>query len=274
MKNYTIKNKVLYILIGTIMLFSSCQDVIIVDLPKDQQSSLVVDAWIHSDSVAHVSLSMSLQYFDPSTNPKVKADLVTITDNITTDTLVETPVASGMYIGKTIKGIIGTTYTLKVKYNNTEYLAIDKLNRNTHFDSLYFVDFPYGRPGSPYNKFTCISHTDPAGLGDNYIAYFWRNDTSFNSINDINFTTDQFIDGNQARDVYIGRPVKMGDKVRVEVHSLSTQAYNYYYQIINNAVRQQSLFAPPPAPYKGNISGNALGFFKASAVSAKEGVVQ
>ncbi len=256
------------------MLSSSCQDVIKVDLPTDQQSTLVVDAFIYSDSVAKVALALSIPYFEQTDYPKVKADLVTITDNTNTDTLLETPVGSGKYIGKNIVGAIGKIYTLKILYNNTEYVAIDKLNRNTHFDSLYFVDFPYGRPGSPYKKFSCISHTDPAGLGDNYIAYFFRNDTSFNSINDINFTTDQFIDGNQAKDVYIGRPVKMGDKVRVEVHSLSTQAYNYYFQIINNAVRQQSLFAPPPAPYKGNISGNALGFFKASAVSAKEGVVQ
>ncbi|MDZ4757031.1 MAG: DUF4249 domain-containing protein [Bacteroidota bacterium] len=267
------KNKILYILIGTTLLFSSCEDVIKVDLPKDQQSNLVVDAYIYSDSVAKVTLTMSLPYFDTMANPKVKADLVTITDNINIDTLVENPVASGIYVGKNMKGVVGNTYTLKIKYNNTEYVATDKLNRTTQFDSLYFIDFPFGRPGNPYNKFSNINHTDPAGLGDNYIAYFWRNDTAFNTLNDLNFTTDQFIDGNQAKDVYIGRPVKKGDKVRVEVHSLSANAYNYYFQMINNAVRQQSLFAPPPAPYKGNISGNALGFFKASAVVAKEAVV-
>lgn len=117
-------------------------------------------------------------------------------------------------------------------------------------------------------------HSEPKGLGDNYIAYFYRNDSSFNTLSDLNFTTDQFIDGQQPKDVYIGRPVKKGDKVRVEVHSISKAAYDYYFQMVNNALRQQSLFAPPPAPYKGNISGDALGFFKASAVSSKEGVVQ
>ncbi len=268
------KNKILYILIGFTTLFSSCQDVIKVDLPKDQQSNLVIDAVIFSDSFAKVNLTLSLPYFEQTNYLKVKADLVTITDNIVTDTLTEKPIGSGWYYGKSIKGVIGNTYTLKVLYNNTEYTATDKLNRNTHFDSLYFIDFPFSRPGSPYNKFPNISHTDPVGLGDNYIAYFYRNDTSFNTLNDLNFTTDQFIDGNQAKDVYVGRPVKKGDKVRIEIHSLSTNAYNYYFQIINNAVRQQSLFAPPPAPYKGNISGNALGFFKASAVSVKEAVVQ
>ncbi len=274
MKNILIKNKVLYILFATSLFLSSCQDVIKVDLPKDQQSSLVIDAVIYSDSFAKVNLTLSLAYFDQTNYPKVKADLVTITDNTVTDTLTEKPVGSGVYYGKSMKGVIGNTYTLKVLYNNVEYTATDKLNRNTHFDSLYFVDFPFGRPGSPYNKFTNISHTDPAGLGDNYIAYFFRNDTAFNTLNDLNFTNDQFIDGNQAKDVYVGRPVKKGDKVRIEIHSLSTNAFNYYFQIINNAVRQQSLFAPPPAPYKGNISGNALGFFKASAVSAKEAIVQ
>lgn len=268
------KNRIIYILSAFVLIFSSCEDVIKIDLPKDQQTNMVVDAWIYTDSVAQVKLTLSLPYFDQNSSPKVKADLVTLTDNITTDTLIETPVASGIYIGKNIKGVIGNTYTLKILYNSKEYVATDKLNRNTHFDSLYFIDFPFGRPGSPYNKFSNISHTDPAGVGDNYIAYFYRNDTGFNTLNDLNFTSDQFIDGKQAKDVYVGRPVKKGDKVRVEIHSLSTQAYNYYSQIISNAVRQQSLFAPPPAPYKGNISGNALGFFKACAVSTKEAVVQ
>jgi len=81
------------------------------------------------------------------------------------------------------------------------------------------------------------------------------------------------VNGTHLADVYVGDPVKPGDRVRLEAYGISPTYYNYLNQIINNVYRQQGLFSPPLAPYTGNVSNEGLGFFRASQMIAKDTIV-
>jgi hypothetical protein len=68
-------------------------------------------------------------------------------------------------------------------------------------------------------------------------------------------------------------PYSVGDKVRVEIHSITPETY-YWLQLIRNENQNGGLFATPPSSIGTNIFNfnpskrtNVAGFFCMSAVS-------
>ena len=64
------------------------------------------------------------------------------------------------------------------------------------------------------------------------------------------------------------------DLARVEVYSLTREAFIYYRDLQKLLTNDGGLFGTPPANPRSNISGGALGFFQVSAIVSGEIVIE
>lgn len=264
MKNY------IYILLFSIIL-SSCQDVIELDVAS-KASKLVVDGWIDSDSVPKIYLYKSQPYFESKEYPKVTGAIVTLNDGSNSVNLNESIAGSGFYTTNVMKGIVDKTYTLTIQYENKTYTSVSTMPKTiAQFDSIYFRPLPFGQPGQAPRIVTNFAYQEYPEKGNCYMARFSRNGVM--DLKNLNFTDDQFINGNHITDVFVGEEVFSGDTIRLEAYGITKEYFGFLNQIISNVYQQQGLFSPPLAPYKGNISNDALGFFRTSGMIAKDTIV-
>jgi len=156
-------------------------------------------------------------------------------------------------------------------------------------DSLRTV--PTKGNGPPFidtGRYCEIFAYDLPGIGNHYWLKTFRNDTLLGDIDEINISQDmgnnsngldgdlflypvRFTQLNQFLRPYIG-----GDKVRVEIHSISREAY-YWFQLVFNESNNGGLFATPPVNIMSNLfyinqnpKRGIAGFFNVAAVNAAE----
>lgn len=261
--------KLIYIFSFVSLIATSCQDVVKLDITA-ADSKLVVDGWLDSDSVPKIYLYKSLPYFEQSNFPPVSGAILTLSDGTNTYNLSEpTP---GFYTTSQLKGIRGVSYTLNITVDGKNYIAKGTMPQGlTRLDSVYFRPLPFGPPQIRGRIYTNFAYTEPPTPGDCYMARFSKNDTL--DLKDLNFTNDQFINGVAVKDVIIGDSVVKGDRVKIEVYGITGDYYSFLSQVVDNVYRQQGLFSPPLAPFKGNISNGALGFFRISSLLVKDTIV-
>ncbi len=128
---------------------------------------------------------------------------------------------------------------------------------------------------------------EPQGLGNFYKWDIYINDTLLSQSDFLIFASDELVDGNYIYSFEIftdfhqpskpeDRRLKLGDTVLVKQTSISAFAYNFYFQLFNQA-QTGSLFSVPPANIQGNFTasdGNpVLGLFTAHDVSNSNVVV-
>ncbi|MBW7892063.1 MAG: DUF4249 family protein, partial [Chitinophagaceae bacterium] len=66
--------------------------------------------------------------------------------------------------------------------------------------------------------------------------------------------------------------IKSGDLVKVEMQSISSTVYDYWYSLIQGASGNSS--SASPANPISNIEGGALGYFSAHQIQSVSGMVQ
>lgn len=178
MKKLIIK---IFYLVSILLLFSSCEKEITIDLPESP-SKLVVEGWIEQDKLPIVILTKSAPYFDPVDSATLFGSIVKdaeifVSDGITTEQLVATIepfYPFFMYKGVSLKGEIGKTYTLTINVEGETYSAVTSIPKTVKWDSLWFelkvnddsIGNVYGYAtddGSEYNyyrAYTKILHVD------------------------------------------------------------------------------------------------------------------
>jgi hypothetical protein len=112
-----------------------------------------------------------------------------------------------------------------------------------------------------------------AGLtSHDYTSYYkiklYKNDTLYNSYRDLLIFDDVYLKSFQ--NVELGETYRSGDKVKVEVFSLTHEVYTYFEELsgLTNG-NLNSIYFYPQNP-ETNISNGALGIFQASSVSSNE----
>ena len=137
---------------------------------------------------------------------------------------------------------------------------------------------------------------DPAGKGDTYWIKAWKNDTLLLRPSEINLAFDAgFSEGGNLDGVTFITPIRQainpfntdkdgnflspylpGDTVRVEIHSISKEAFTFLNEVVIQTDRSggfAELFAAPMANVGTNIVNvdkkgrTALGFFNVASVS-------
>ncbi|UXX80388.1 DUF4249 domain-containing protein [Reichenbachiella carrageenanivorans] len=296
--------KLYTILIVALAIFSACDDQIYPEL-DDAPEILVVDAWVTDlmeDQV--VRLTKTAPYFENTATKGVTGAQVYITDDQGTSfdfvdqgngNYVWTPATSGF-------GMVGSDYVLTVVAEGNTYTAISTKNRVPKVDSITFEynnDKTFGVEEIYYSAELWAS--DLGGLGDQYWIKTYKNDVFLNKPSEISlvwdggfnrsstFDGEPFIppirqsinpyDTNEEEELI--SPYLDGDKVYVEIHSITEAAHNFLSEVQIQTNREGgfgALFATPLSNVPTNIENTTsedlvVGFFCVSAVESKSAVL-
>ncbi|MDR6967602.1 hypothetical protein J2X31_001614 [Flavobacterium arsenatis] len=258
------------------LFFTSCEDVIDVDLPTGEPK-LVVDASINwqlgtTGNEQTIKLTTSTGYYQP-TVPTVSGATVFVTNTDTNQVFdfVET-IGTGQYVCSTFEPVLDGNYQLTVITGGQTYTATEKLMSVVPIDKIEQKEAPFGDDSVEINVF----FTDNGATDD---FYMFRYITSFGAIPNYGVSDDEFFQGNQFNDVYFNEELKPGASFDVTIFGVSEQFYNYMNLLLDIA-GGGGPFATAPAKVKGNIlnttdaQNTAFGYFRLSQTDTRNYVVE
>ncbi len=288
-----------YIILIAVLFFTSCEDTIDVNL-EESNPQLIVDAWLDNNNQRQdLRISRSLPYFTNEFTPGVENALVIVKNNNgteyqfahETDGLYAVNLPENEFIGS-----VGDSFELSIAIDNKNYLAKTMMHRVTPIDSLV-QEFRDDEVFTEDGIYCQVFARDFDGLGDSYWIKSFINDQYLNRPFEINIAYDAGFDSGGELDGFVfiypirdlinetgddGIPIQweVGDKIKVEIHSISNDAFNFLEimrdQLLN---RYNTIFAEPLANTVGNIKAvdsdeTVLGVFNVSAVSSVEQIIQ
>lgn len=271
-------------------IFVSCEDVVDVKLSEEEVEFYAVEAKITSESNPFVYLYKTRKVNDDSGFAGISGAEVVVSEKEQPQNaveLVESPDIKGWYLvpeGVDFKGQPGKEYQVTINVDGIELTARDLLAPVEPIDSIQVRPSLRGD-----NRFLGIFTygNEPPGLGNFYKWDIYISDTLLSQSDFLIFASDELVDGNYIYSFEIftdfhqpskpeDRRLKLGDTVLVKQTSISAFAYNFYFQLFNQA-QTGSLFSVPPANIQGNFTASdgkpVLGLFTAHDVSNSNVVV-
>ncbi len=257
--------KPLLIFLLLIILSTSCESIIEIDLDY-MKPKLVIEGVIGDfDNECIIKLSKTTDYFNRKTNPTVSGAVILLTDNA--GTVVKfNETEPGNYLGESIKAKSNTDYTLSILSEGDNYVAKATIPQRVNIDSL---NFEYNPESIFYEVgFVVSCHFSDPGESRN----FYRLKTY--SINDKSkaryskeLSSDDFFEGNKVEWRWSNEVYQQNDTVVVELYSLDEQTYDYYKTLFQISGGAEMMSFTTPANPNTNISNGALGYFGAYAIS-------
>jgi len=276
---------------------------------EEAERTLVVDAWITQEfKKQEIKVYYSKPYFDNSAVEMIPNANVKIED-LTTGKVYSFQEGEEAYSWmpqNEVFGTVGSRYRLTVEVEGETFEALSKMGRVPVIDT---ITFSYNKKDEIIKTdfYTAeFMATDPQGTGDTYWVKTWKNNSylgkpgELNMAYDAGFSSGQSVDGKPfilpIRKDFINpfdkvdgktnefqSPYKVGEKVRVEIHSIDEPAYEFLYQLfyqINRPGGFGEIFSIPlsnvPTNFVSKKQGSKTliaGFFNVSAVSGFEQVL-
>ena len=267
--------KKIFILIICFGIFTSCEDVVDVDL-NEGKPKLVIDAKItksidDSSSIASVKLSTTVPFFDTEINTVNDAKVTITNDDGTVYNLRNT--SDGLYGYQNFNPQPNTNYTLTVLYNDEMYSATEQLQ------PVVPLEFVEQRNDGGFDGETIelkAFFTDPANI-DNY--YFFEALSEKGNLYDV--LEDKFFDGNLIFGLYINEDIEAEDTVSFYLHGANEQFYNFMFILLQQGSDDTGgPFETQPATVRGNLVNETnpdnfpLGYFRISETSILTYTVQ
>ncbi len=280
----------LYFMLGGLVGLSSCTTVIDARLDTGP-SQLSVDALLTNEPGSQtIRLTKTAGYFDSSAPPAATGATVTVIDNTGKTYRFADSTNTGYYtwkpIGNDTLGRIGRTYQLTILYGGDTFRATSRINPVPPVDSLIFVKRALNPLSTTQGYRAEFYAVDIPREVNFYRIRFARNGMLQNQPGNIITSQDGVFGGNSSvadgltfivpirRSINPDSLYALKDIVKVEVHSLTADAFLFWQQV-QTQVTNGGLFATPPANVPTNIintnaSGQpATGFFITSAVSSR-----
>ncbi len=264
---------------AVLMLHSSCEKT--VDLDISQTPQKVVVEGLVTDLASHnfVKVSRTTNFYSTGKTPRVTDATVMVEDsegNIFNFVHYDGDNADslGFYLPEVpFAGVAGVTYSLSVTVDGNTFTAEDKLRGIVQMDKLEYRINPDEQrdpedPGRFYEILLFVK--EPQETRDYYLFKCYRNDVlEYANENDIYFSDDELI-GENIDGISLPLFYAKDDLAKVEVYSLTRDAFVYYRDLQKLLSNDGGLFGTPPANPRTNISGGALGFFQVSAIESGE----
>lgn len=293
------KSILLYIPV-LVLFVSACEDPIEIDV-ADSDPQIAVDAFINNlQEIQTISITETRPIFQEAPGQVIVDADIEVINTTQGQTMTFQHVGEGVYeydaASNGVVGDIGDNFTLNIIRPSASYTATTQLYDVPTIDSIaqeFRTDEIFG-PDGIYCQFFA---RDLPGIGNTYWIKTTKNDTFLNRPFEINLAYDAgFSAGSQLDNIIFIPPIRElinpldndglpivwnpGDKIEVEIHSLSLETFEFMEimrdQLING---QNGIFAEPIANAQGNIinvSGNEaiLGIFNVSAVSKAEKTIE
>lgn len=261
--------KLAYIL-GLVVLASSCQKVIDVDLNEGNQNIVIEGNYSGEDSTVRVSVTLTSSYFNNDPSPTVDNALVTITDQNGVPTVIPST-GNGQYELTGYIPTYGTTYTLSVVHDGTTYSAGCLMPVPVQLDPITYLYFD-GFFGSDPGYATFLNFQDPPNSTDFYQVVITENGTTYDRIDEIQTQDDALTNGNYvSRPMFLGEFSQLGDTISYEFRTVDEAIFDYTFQAASISGGSDS--AAPGNPIT-NWDNGALGYFNAYGVSRDTVVIQ
>lgn len=281
--------QLLYILF-ILLIVTSCEDVIEVELNDENIDLIVVEAQISTLDAPFCKISQAEKVTSEEKLKGISGAKVYIQniDNLSDILYLEaSDTIAGYYSAPTETSNslqLNSTYQLTIEIEDYTITARDTLMQVEPIDSiqirpsvistpLFLAVFSYGKEPPTKNQF-----------------YKWEivaNDTIYNSIDYIQYASDELVNNSyiDAFEIFTDfhdpeepaeRILGYLDTIKVRQSSISAFIYNYYTQLSNQS-NTGFLFSVPPANVKGNLTASngktILGYFSAHDVSVSNSVV-
>lgn len=250
------------------VIISCGREVLDVELPEGQPK-LMVEGSINNladQQVIKISWSTSFNSQDPVYEPHA---LVKISDT-EGDVTHFTYMGQGQY-GAKLEGKPGIGYQLQINLNGEEYTASSTMPMPAKIDSVSYRFYEEGIIREE-GYYASIHSLDPFEEDGYYRWLVWVNDSLKGTANSIPgyFATHQLNKDNTPLSLQYPDPLKKGDKIRFQTIKMDRNAYTYYQGVLELLVNDGGLLGPVPVNPTGNISGNTLGIFFATAIVETE----
>lgn len=251
-----------------VLIFTSCQKVIDVNLNEaDPQVVIESNYYASGDSVV-ARLSYTSNYFSNELSEKIENASVTITDPQGVSTILNYS-GDGKYDLFNYSPQFNGAYSLEVQLDGNTYTASSFLNDVTPIDSLtykYIAQSLFG--DSSYEVSLNLTDTDSER---NYWRAVRSSSDSLNSFEDEIFLfDDMFVEGNVFKIPFFADRYDVGDTIYVELRSLDKVTYDYYVELI--AVLGGNSAAPTNPTT--NWNNKALGYFAAWGIDTLSVVIE
>jgi hypothetical protein len=291
--------KPLFSLCLMLLILSSCQDIVSVT-PGQSDTRLSVDAFLtNQPGNQTIRLRFTPPYTDPSPAPPVSGAAVSVNDDRGNTYRFTEQGSTGDYTWQPSPAIptlaiIGANYTLNIVYQGQSYQSTSRLNPTTPIDSISY-EFRDDQLGKDKGYWAVLNAFDRPEKGNTYWIRTYKNGKYLNRPSEINLAYDAGFKNsgvnNQAFIVPIAEGInpddtgrtpayKIGDSLRVEIWSLTEDAYDYLAQA-QREMTNGGLFATIPSNVTTNVRKSTeaggpgvVGFFCVSAVSTGRTVVK
>lgn len=258
------------VLIASLLWISSCEQEVQLDL-EEGEPKIVIEGWVDNlPGPYEFMVRRSGAFFGTAEEIPVSNAVMVLKDDMGgVDTLVEE--WPGHYFSGHLQGQKEHTYTLEAWVEGEKYTAENYLPRINPFNfalPFYSDTLVFGE-----GHYILVSANEPPGVGDFYQFRIYRNDSLFNGPNDVFFSDDRLVDGQESLFIY-PYPHEVGDTVVVEVRGISNITYDFlltYFQQLNGG---GGPFGSPPDNLVTNWDNDGLGFFGTAAVIRDTIVIQ
>ncbi|HLW33174.1 MAG TPA: DUF4249 domain-containing protein [Aequorivita sp.] len=257
----------------SILILTSCEDVIEVDL-NEAPPRLVVEASINilengASFNSFIKLTTTAPFFDNEI-PVVEDASIQIKDE---DGMIYPfeHIGSGRYDGLFFP-IHNMEYTLEILYKGETYIG------STQFESTVPLEYVEQRDDGGFSGEDIelkVFFTDPVGEG-NY--YFFKGNSERGLVLDV--LSDEFFDGNSIFGYYLVEDLAKGDQVQFNLYGIDEAFYNYMFILLQQTGGGGGPFETQPATVRGNIVNKTnpenypLGYFRISELSTLSYTVQ
>jgi len=251
-----------------LLLLSSCEEVIDLDLPGAEKKYVVEALLTNQAGGCKVLLSQTKDFDEDNSRITVSGAQVSIRSEDTTLILPES--SPGTYTDASFHGAPGNTYYLTVQIGEETITSTSTMPSLVKMDRLsitreFFVD--------DYQNQPTIDYIDPEDEENNYRFVLYVNGVKKHQLFVMN---DELTNGNHnstrlfvdEEDLDDEEKIKSGDIVRVEMQTIDKAVYRYFFSLDNSATGENN--AATPANPVSNLQGNALGYFSAYTTQEKE----
>lgn len=260
--------KTILIIASAILVFTSCQKVIDVNLNEADPQLVVESNYFASGDSVVAKLSYTSNYFSTEDAEKINDANVSIIDAQGVETVLNNA-GLGRYDLFNYQPQYNEVYTLKVELGGVEYLAESYLNDVISLDSLPYQFQEQSIFGDSGYVLT-MAINDPFDESNYYRATRTSSDTINNFEDDIFLFDDELVNGNVFQIPFFADRYKIGDTIFVELRSYDKVTYDYYTELISTLGGNS---AAPTNP-TNNWSNNALGYFAAWGMDTASVVIQ
>ncbi len=237
--------------------FSSCQEVIVLDL-EDAPTRLILEANLNAtDGTCAVYASNSNGFYDTS-------DIITVNnlnieleaDDGTTYSFSE--FSNGQYLAEGISTTAGQVFSIRITdVDGINYNASTYTPAATSLDSLSVEDFEFPFLQDIEAGYQVSANwQDPANQDDFYRLKYTHNGDY--DPGNYNFSSDEVGDGDTQtigiRDIFSAE-----DTLKVELLVIDENTYNYFAQV--SEIQGAGFSGTSPYNPKGNFDNEALGYF-------------